>query len=1066
MDFDFSRTMDSTFESSVWSELPPIDLKMRGWHLSDDPAWGTSRNEAMRKTAIKPSVFQQVAQSSSSTRRGSRSPPGGRQKSPDFVDTSKEASVKYDNLMAADMVDDPSSLRRYQLIPDPTRKRRFPPKSPKHRTPSDFLNYKKFQDTLRRNNRSTQLTDTSVDSVFSTSPGPLVEERAYTIHPADTYPGEVHGSGGRKSLQRKKTFASYNTDLQGEDVGNRDPQRMLPPKKKYEKELLSSTESSYVARANASERLKQSYDPTRKRSPRASPLAGPIDYSKIVRNIPDGKPTVDEQQQMIDQMIREAEEANRRANEDPRAVSNAMPGPPPVKRKQKTQQEIVRMGMFGNDKAGRAKAERHVKAAVLGESKQGSSSAASAKTGGGASSSSSESKTVTRSPSAVPVTTTSSTSKSEKKIVTSGTSAASSAAASAPKSKKSERKSRRIAEPEDVLTVISSEVASDVMADVFGAVETVLKPEEPEHVFGAVETVLKPEEPESAPTLEGINALLPPSERFTFGGSSSSSAASSDELENYELQPEVQRQTGKITSQVEGSGIVQSSTTKPLQKNQVVPLLAADPLDPLQASKTSTDLPTIVAISEDVEYYQEGDDGELEEEKRELPKSTTEPGPGHYNVKPMWNQDGPTWSMAPCPARELLRQGATNWLLKPSFDLGNPGPGQYGDVAGNKIPSKATIYMGMKPELWKPEVNDPQIPTSTHLYKPGGPYFTIKGKLPAMKSSVTFSFEYRPGKEFYDNSKVAFDHREFLDEFGSYYSLDLSKEASRFLSPEKTRRKLTASEMEQVRKMEARAQERVRHLMEVDVAGESGSASRMLEAGSSTMPAGAANLSIEGTVGSSSIATEQTLNNLASSAELLRGTSTMNPVGFSKNATSLEDETREPEASATTSRALYDTSIDSLESNTSLMFPPTTRIDQLRKEHYMKTRYKPPSYTQIGLTARNLDRYSIAGNDKRTTSFNTRPTKKRMDADQTNWYVQSSDCLISAGLRYAHPNNWVADPKKGFTLLGRDEKPFALPTAGKEVPLRDMGKYNSRTTRTKSNGFSWGASSRFGGLYC
>mmetsp|Transcript_17164 Transcript_17164/g.42641 ORF Transcript_17164/g.42641 Transcript_17164/m.42641 type:complete len:193 (+) Transcript_17164:250-828(+) len=156
----------------------------------------------------------------------------------------------------------------------------------------------------------------------------------------------------------------------------------------------------------------------------------------------------------------------------------------------------------------------------------------------------------------------------------------------------------------------------------------------------------------------------------------------------------------------------------------------------------------------------------------------------------------------------------------------------------------------------------------------------------------------------------------------------------------------------------------------------------------------------------------------------------------------------------------------SLQTETSLMFPPTGRIEELKKQHNMSTRYKPNSYTQIGPKARNFDRYCIAANDKRTTQFTNRPEKKRMDQDQTNWYVQSSDCLISAGLRYAHPTKWDADPRKGFSILGRDDKPFSLPTAGREVPLRNMGKYNSRTTKSTANGFTWGCGSRFGGLYC
>eukprot|EP00392_Amoebophrya_sp_AT5.2_P006496 g6508.t1 len=1036
--------MDSTFDSSMWSgELPPIDMKMRGWFLADDPVWSTSRNEAMMNTAIKPSAFNAVAQSSAGSRRGSKEPPG-RLESP-----SREDAVKYDKLMASDMVENPRELRRYQLIPDPTRRRRFPPKSPTHRAPSDFLNYKKFHETIRKKQGSigSLMSDTSVDSVldsvFTTSPGPLVESRSYTIHPADTYPGELSGRGGRKSLSRKKTFASYVAADDGEPAPVRDPKRMLPAKKKYDKQLLSATEQSYTARAAASEQLQGTYQPTRSRSPKPSPLASPLDYTETVASLPryeniqvggatgsnsafasgtqyaGGTGATDEETATLDKQ--KTVGATRTTNKL---------GP-----RKKTMRDYHAMGMFGDDATGRAKAKKHAEAQALkaGEAKKGKVKVTQAyiaqgkfADGGG-----------------------------KKKSIAPASSSGRGSRASMKGSKSKEKE-------EEVLAGISREVATDVMADLFGTVEEVADGHSRKS------------------SLKSINSLLPESERFGFSLPDESPEASPvaggggggppPQLEAQAPPGDTYTSTEdeEVAALLRHHNIDQRQLQQMLQDSAQLEVDAAGPLHPAAGSNV------VFADEEEFSEYEDEEDGEAgAEARRQLlqemrKKSGDQPGPGYYNVKP----------------------GATNWLLKPSFDLGNPGAGHYGDVAGNKVPTQAAVYMGMRPKMWQPEVNDPQIPTKTHLFRPGGPYFTIKGKLPPQKSSVCFSFQYQPGKEFYAGSKTERSNskKEFVDEFGSVYSLDpfsvggASKEASRFLSPEKGRGgagiSLNSEELKAVERMEARARER-----SAKVDHGLGDETKSYELVGVVPPH-----SIEdGAVLEAGASVDEKTTREPSSMQLSGGGSFFLSAGGpsktleSRNyADGIGYDSSKDETGILTSKEYNVSTISggrtsiaggggggggggvsaSLQTETSLMFPPTGRIEELKKQHNMSTRYKPNSYTQIGPKARNFDRYCIAANDKRTTQFTNRPEKKRMDQDQTNWYVQSSDCLISAGLRYAHPTKWDADPRKGFSILGRDDKPFSLPTAGREVPLRNMGKYNSRTTKSTANGFTWGCGSR------
>ena len=87
----------------------------------------------------------------------------------------------------------------------------------------------------------------------------------------------------------------------------------------------------------------------------------------------------------------------------------------------------------------------------------------------------------------------------------------------------------------------------------------------------------------------------------------------------------------------------------------------------------------------------------------------------------------------------------------------------------------------------------------------------------------------------------------------------------------------------------------------------------------------------------------------------------------------------------------------SIQSETSLMFPPTNRVDELTKMHNMRTRYKPTSYTQIGPLARNLNRYTIEGNDRRTMQFTKRPQNKR--------YYLSLSPFLETMITFLHPRS-------------------------------------------------------------
>ncbi|CAD7964323.1 unnamed protein product [Amoebophrya sp. A25] len=1207
--------MDHNHDSSMFSVgtaassvdgLPPIDRKMRGWHLSDDPDWADSRNEAMRKTTIKKSRFETVHNKTtpSSSTRGS--PRSGSMVPTAPPNDSKEERISYDILVAERLVENPNELRRYQLIPAPTRKRRFDRRSPCDATPVDFLNFKRFQDSIRKKERNRDIfadpefitsMEESAD-VFATSPGPMVQNRSYSLDAADTYPRELL-VGGRKA--KKKRGAKAQTQQNMPPTGQnwvspqlKDPRRMLHPRK-YERDLLHAKEQNYVARAAASANLKAGFDATSSRSPKPSPVAsGNIDYTDILDS-PEAKHKremyanylleqelrkqreAEEQRKLEELRLAEEEERKRRKKiaegkgfagkkKSAGAMSrkilqmqfqvlgsdegagakkvNKSAIDDEVARKKEAEKERKRKLLDSPEEKARVKEEAE-KAAAREEERARRAREKEARAEARLAHEAAEAERRKRLeagnfsagviPSAPEVVAASS---SSKKKATAGSKDKEEAVGKPAKvrsrtgSKEDTRKaSQHRSSSKEHASLTSKEkraveneelelISNDLVLDLFAGATAV-----------EAETVLLDGGMEGG--LESLNALLPAAERFSvapgpspddaglqytpegspvqaLGSKTATSGVavgakkstfnkhqeanvepvratenkSKSSSKTHDFKNQVAPSTSSTAALVQAPLVVPATETDSQTQNLapptgttfVDPRRMLDRVEPhapsdtppvavprvsppstassvrrtLQKAHTVEGAIAAAASQEGRDIYfsdeekrtlsdvSEGSGDDLdaeallaererqraEEEKRRNRNNNIDPGPGHYNQKPMWCEGGARWSMGDCPPRNLLRQG-TNWLLKPSFELANPGPGHYGDVGGRTLPSQASFYMGVKPPMWKPELNDPQIPTATHLFKPGPPYFSIKGKLPAQKSAVTFSFEYRPGKEFYEGSRVALSSdREFFDEFGSMYSLDgqSTREAERFMSPEK-RRQLSKAELDHVKKMEKRA------------AGREQSETR---------------------------APSSLTDHGASKGELLGGEDN------SSNFHSTLGVGGGHQHSMSTLGPGEDTSMNfrSIQSETSLMYPPTSHVEELRKRHNMRTRYKPSSYTQIGPDARNFDRFTIAANDRRTTQFTSRPTNTRYDPHEKNWYSQNPELLVSAGLKYANAPSWTADPTKGFSLIGKDIKPMALETAGRDAPVRDVSRYESRTVRTKASGFSWGASSRFGGLYC
>lgn len=194
------------------------------------------------------------------------------------------------------------------------------------------------------------------------------------------------------------------------------------------------------------------------------------------------------------------------------------------------------------------------------------------------------------------------------------------------------------------------------------------------------------------------------------------------------------------------------------------------------------------------------------------------------------------------------------------------------------------------------------------------------------------------------------------------------------------------------------------------------------------------------------------------------------------------------------SRNAFEKELSGGETHTSLVFPPTHRVNRsLNRSHSLRTRYKPRAYSSISPNFVSFDKMAIASNDKPTFSFQNRPTEIRYDEDNPNWFAFSKSAKITPGLKYSPFPEWKADtlkhqkhvvilfiqtttwcyrafflaPRKGFSIGRREPKPAAIETAGKDANVANLANRKSlREAEAKNKGAAFGLSQRFGNFYC